>query len=137
VATPWSATAAVVTNDPGEAAHGGSWKAWLDGYGTTHTDTLSQTVTVPSGCNSVVFSFFLHVDSAETTTTTAFDRLTVKAGATTLATFSNLNKATGYVQRSFTLSGAAGSSVTLSFSGTEDTSLQTSFVVDDAALTVS
>ncbi len=137
VATPWSATAAVVTNDAGEAAHTGTWKAWLDGYGTTHTDTLSQTVTVPSGCTSVVFSFFLHVDSAETTTTTAFDRLTVKAGATTLATFSNLNKATGYVQRSFTLSGVAGSSVALSFSGTEDTSLQTSFVVDDAALTVS
>ena len=94
-------------------------------------------MTVPSGCTSVVFSFFLHIDSAETTTTTAFDRLTVKAGGTTLATFSNLNKATGYVQRSFALSGAAGTSVTLSFSGTEDTSLQTSFVVDDAALTVS
>ena len=137
VATPWSATPAVVTNDPGEAAHTGTWKAWLDGYGTTHTDTLSQTVTVPSGCTSVVFSFFLHIDSAETTTTTAFDRLTVKAGATTLATFSNLNKATGFTQRSFALSGVAGSTVTLSFSGTEDTSLQTSFVVDDAALTVS
>lgn len=137
VATPWSATAGVVTNDPGEAAHAGAWKAWLDGYGTTHTDTLSQSVTVPSGCTSVVFSFFLHIDSAETTTTTAFDRLTVKAGATTLATFSNLNKATGFTQRSFTLSGVAGSTVTLSFSGTEDTALQTSFVVDDAALTVS
>jgi hypothetical protein len=137
VGTPWSATPAVVTNDAGEAAHAGTWKAWLDGYGTTHTDTLSQTVTVPSGCTSVVFSFFLHIDSAETTTTTAFDRLTVKAGATTLATFSNLNKATGFTQRSFALSGVAGSTVTLSFSGTEDTSLQTSFVVDDAALTVS
>ena len=137
VATPWSATPAVVTNDPGEAAHAGTWKAWLDGYGTTHTDTLTQTVTVPSGCTSVVFSFFLHIDTAETTTTTAFDRLTVKAGATTLATFSNLNKAAGYTQRSFALSGVAGTSVTLSFSGTEDTSLQTSFVVDDAALTVS
>jgi hypothetical protein len=134
---PWSATANVVTNDPAEAAHTGTWKAWLDGYGTTHTDTLSQTVTVPSGCTSVVFSFFLHIDTAETTTTTAFDRLTVKAGATTLATFSNLNKAAGFTQRSFALSGVAGTSVTLSFSGTEDTSLQTSFVVDDAALTVS
>ncbi|HEV7656257.1 MAG TPA: hypothetical protein VGP36_16200 [Mycobacteriales bacterium] len=136
-AAPWTATAGVVTNAAGEATHAGTWKAWLDGYGTTHTDTLSQTVTVPSGCTSVVFSFFLHIDTAETTTTTAFDKLTVKAGATTLATFSNLNKAAGYTARSFTLTGAAGTSVTLSFSGTEDTSLQTSFVVDDAALTVS
>jgi subtilase family serine protease len=136
-AAPWSATAGVVTNDAGEAAHGGTWKAWLDGYGTTHTDTLTQSVTVPSGCTSVTFSFWLHVDSAETTTTTAFDRLTVKAGATTLATFSNLNKATGYSQKSFTLTGTAGTTVAISFSGTEDTSLQTSFVVDDTALTVS
>jgi hypothetical protein len=37
----------------------------------------------------------------------------------------------------FALSGVAGSTVTLSFSGTADTSLQTSFVVDDAVLTVS
>ncbi|HST67052.1 MAG TPA: hypothetical protein VLM05_17875 [Mycobacteriales bacterium] len=136
-AAPWSATAGVVTNDTGEAAHGGTWKAWLDGYGTTHTDTLTQSVTVPSGCTSVTLSFWLHIDSAETTTTTAFDRLTVKAGATTLATFSNLNKATGYAQKSFALTGAAGTTVTISFSGTEDTSLQTSFVVDDAALNVS
>jgi subtilase family serine protease len=136
-ATPWTATAGVVTNDTGEAAHGGSWKAWLDGYGTTHTDTLTQSVTVPSGCTSVTFSFWLHIDSAETTTTTAFDKLTVKAGATTLATFSNLNKATGYAQKSFTLTGTAGSTVAISFTGTEDSSLQTSFVIDDAALTVS
>jgi hypothetical protein len=136
-AAPWTATAGVVTNDAGEAAHGGTWKAWLDGYGTTHTDTLTQSVTVPSGCTSVRLSFWLHIDSAETTTTTAFDKLTVKAGATTLATFSNLNKATGYSQRSFTLTGTAGSTVAISFSGTEDTSLQTSFVVDDTALTVS
>ena len=85
----------------------------------------------------MVFSFFLHIDSAETTTTTQFDKLTVKAGATTLATFSNLNKAAGYTQRSFNLSSFAGQTVSISFTGTEDTSLQTSFVVDDTALTVS
>ena len=39
--------------------------------------------------------------------------------------------------RSFNVSSFAGQTVTLSFSGTEDTSLQTSFVVDDTALNVS
>ena len=68
------------------AAHSGSWKAWLDGYGTTHTDTLSQSVTLPAGCSSYVFSFWLHIDSSETTTTTAYDKLTVVVGTTTLAT---------------------------------------------------
>ena len=85
----------------GEPTHSGSWDAWLDGYGTTHTDTLSQSVTIPSGCSNYTLSFWLHIDTSETTTTTAYDKLTVTLGSTTLATYSNLNKASGYVQHSF------------------------------------
>ncbi|MFS8198908.1 M4 family metallopeptidase [Streptomyces sp. CWNU-52B] len=132
--TTWTATSGVITSDSDQAAHGGSYKAWLDGYGTTHTDTLAQSVTIPSGCRAS-FTFYLHIDSAETTTSTAYDKLTVTAGSTTLATYSNLNKATGYVQKTFDLSSFAGSTVALKFSGVEDTSLQTSFVVDDTAVT--
>jgi len=51
-----------------------------------------------------------------------------------LATFSNLNHATGYQQRSHSLGSFAGQLVTLKFTGTEDVSLQTSFVVDDTAV---
>ena len=94
-------------------------------------------VSLPAGCSSYTFTFFLHIDTAETTTTTQFDKLTVKLGSTTLATFSNLNKASGYVQRTFNVSAFAGQTVTLLFTGTEDSSLQTSFVVDDTALNVS
>jgi Zn-dependent metalloprotease len=132
-ATPWSASAGVIDNSAGQAAHGGSWKAWLNGYGTTHTDTLSQSVAIPAGCHATL-TFYLHIDSAETTTTVQYDKLTVKGGATTLATYSNLNKATGYSLKSFDLSSFAGQSVTLTFRGVEDSSLQTSFVVDDTAL---
>jgi hypothetical protein len=124
-------------NGAGETAHSGSWYAWLDGYGTTHTDTLSQTVTVPSGCTNYTFSFWLHIDTAETTTTTAYDKLTVQAGSTTLATYSNLNHNSGYVQKSVNLASFAGQTVTIKFTGTEDSSLQTSFVIDDTALNVS
>ncbi|MFH8464853.1 M4 family metallopeptidase [Streptomyces sp. NPDC017991] len=134
--TTWTATSGVITNDTDQAAHGGSYKAWLDGYGSTHTDTLSQSVTVPSGCKAS-FTFWLHIDSAETSTSTAYDKLTVTAGSATLATYSNLNKATGYVQKTFDLSSYAGSTVALKFSGVEDTSLQTSFVIDDTAVTTS
>ncbi|OQQ14275.1 peptidase M4 [Streptomyces sp. M41(2017)] len=134
--TTWTASSGVITTDTGEAAHGGSYKAWLDGYGSTHTDTLSQSVAVPSGCKATL-TFYLHIDTAETTTSTAYDKLTVTAGSTTLATYSNLNKATGYVQKTFDLSSFAGSTVALKFSGVEDSSLQTSFVVDDTALTTS
>ncbi|MDQ0578956.1 M4 family metallopeptidase [Streptomyces rishiriensis] len=131
----WTASSGVITNSSSQAARTGSYKAWLDGYGSAHTDTLTQSVTIPSGCTNTTFTFYLHVDSAETSTSTAYDKLTVTAGSTTLATYSNLNKATGYVQKSFSLGSFAGSTVALKFSGVEDSSLQTSFVVDDTAVT--
>ncbi|HET6208788.1 MAG TPA: putative Ig domain-containing protein, partial [Jatrophihabitans sp.] len=133
-ASPWTASTGVIDNSSGEPAHSGSWKAWLNGYGTTHTDTLSQSVTIPAGCTAT-FTFYLHIDTAETTTTTAYDKLTVKAGSTTLATYSNLNHNTGYALKTFTVAG--GSTVSFSFTGTEDASLQTSFVIDDTAVTLS
>jgi subtilase family serine protease len=134
-AAPWTSTAGVInSNGSGETSHGGSWYAWLDGYGTTHTDTLSQTVTIPAACTHTTVSFWLHIDTAETTTTTQFDKLTVTANSTTVATFSNLNHNTGYALETFSLGSFAGSSVTLKFSGTEDSSLQTSFVIDDTAV---
>ncbi len=133
-----SATAGVIgQNGPSEPAHSGTWDGWLDGYGTSHTDTVSQSVTVPSGCSTYTLSFWLHIDTAETTTSIAYDKLTVSLGSTTLATYSNLNKASGYVQHSFSVSGFAGQTVTLTFKGVEDSSLQTSFVIDDTALNVS
>jgi subtilase family serine protease len=134
-AAPWTATVGVINpNGAGEAAHSGTWYAWLDGYGTTHTDTLSQTVTIPAGCTATSFSFWLHIDTAETTTTTAFDKLTITANGTTIATFSNLNHTSGYQQHAYSLGSFAGSTVTVKFTGTEDSSLQTSFVVDDTAI---
>ncbi|MFJ4787824.1 M4 family metallopeptidase [Streptomyces sp. NPDC088794] len=135
--TTWTATSGVITNSSSQAARTGSYKAWLDGYGSTHTDTLSQSVTIPSGCTGTTFTFYLHIDTAETTTSTQYDKLTVTAGSTTLATYSNLNAASGYVQKSFSLSAFAGTTVALKFSGVEDSSLQTSFVVDDTAVTTS
>jgi hypothetical protein len=133
--TPWTSSSGVITNSSSESAHTGSYYAWLDGYGSAHTDTLSQSVTVPSGCKAT-FTFYLHIDTAETGGT-AYDKLTVTAGSTTLATYSNVNAASGYAQKSFDLSPYAGSTVTLKFSGVEDSSLQTSFVLDDTAVTTS
>ncbi len=135
-ASPWTASSGVISNSSSEPPHGGSWDAWMDGYGSSHTDTVSQSVTIPSGC-SATFSFYLHVDTAETTTSTAYDTLTVQVGSTTLATYSNLNAASGYSLKSFNLSSYAGQTVTLKFTGTEDSSLQTSFVIDDTALNAS
>jgi hypothetical protein len=131
---PWTATAGVIGAPAGQVPHGGTRFAWLDGYGVTHTDTLQQTVTIPAGCRATL-SFWLHIDTAEGPGT-AFDFLTVQAGSTTVATFSNLNAAAGYQLRTINLTGVSGS-VVLKFTGTEDVSLQTSFVIDDTSLTLS
>jgi hypothetical protein len=140
---PWSATSGVVSNSTSEPAHSGSWKAWLDGYGTTHTDTLAQTVTLPSGCTSYQFTFYMHIDTAETTTTTKYDTLKLQvlnsAGTVlaTLYTYSNLNHNSGYSLHTFNLPSYAGQTITLKFTGTEDYTEQTSFVIDDTAMNVS
>ncbi|MEV0494496.1 hydrolase [Streptomyces atratus] len=140
--TSWTASSGVITTSSGEAARTGSYKAWLGGYGSASTDTLSQSVTIPSGC-AATLSFYLHIDTAETTTSTAYDTLKAQvlnsSGTVlgTLATYSNLNAAGGYTLRSFDLSSYAGQTVTIKFTGVEGSMLQTSFVIDDTALNVS
>ena len=136
-ATSWTASSGVIgQNGADQPTHGGTWNAWLDGYGSAHTDTLSQSVSIPAGCHASL-TFYVHIDSAETTTSTQYDKLTVANGTTTLATYSNLNKAAGYVLKTIDVSSAAGGTLALKFTGTEDSSLQTSFVLDDAAVTLS
>jgi hypothetical protein len=132
--TGWTATSGVINTD-GAHAHSGSGYSWLDGYGTTHTDTLAQTVTITAGC-SANLTYYLYISSSEGTTT-AYDKLTLTANGTTVQSFSNVNKGTGYVQRSVNLSAYAGQSVALKWTGTEDSSLVTSFFIDDTALNLS
>lgn len=101
-----------------------------------------QQVTIPANATAATLAFWLHIDSAETSTTTAFDKLTVQirnsSGTvlSTLATFSNLNKATGYQQHSFDLLSFKGQTIQVFFTGAEDSTLQTSFVLDDFTLNV-
>jgi serine protease len=134
--TGWTASSGVINTD-GAYSHSGVGYAWLDGYGTTHTDTLSHaSVTIPAGC-SASLTYYLYINTSETTTTTAYDKLTLTVNGTTVQTFSNLNHGTGYVLRSVNLSSYAGQTVTVKWTGTEDVSLQTSFFIDDTALTLS
>jgi hypothetical protein len=139
-AAPWSTSTSVINNSSSEPPHSGGWNAWLDGYGATHTDTLSQQVTIPASASAATLSFWLHVDTAETGTT-AYDTLKpqiVNGSGTvlaTLATYSNTDHASGYTQRTFNLAGYIGQTITLKFTGSEDYTQQTSFVIDDTALT--
>jgi len=138
----WVATTGVITNSTSRTPRTGSWYAWLDGYGTTHTDSLYQQVTIPAGATSATLNFYLKIDTAETTTTTAFDTLKVQIRNSsntvlaTLATYSNLNKGTVYLLKSFDVTAYKGQTIRVYFLGVEDSSLQTSFLIDDTALNV-
>jgi xanthomonalisin len=142
-ATGWTASAGVICTNTScqtsESARAGTGYAWLNGYAATHTDTLSQKVAIPAGKASATLSFYLHIDTAETENL-AYDTLKVQvlnsAGTVlaTLATYSNLNAASGYALRSFNLNAYIGQTVTLRFVGAEDSNLQTSYVIDDVSL---
>jgi hypothetical protein len=140
--TTWTASASVINSSTSEPAHSGTWKAWLDGYGTTHTDTLYQQVAIFSSHTSATLTFWLHIDTAETTTTTAYDTMAVQIRNSsgtllaTLATYSNLNANTGYAQKTFNLSAYIGQTIRVYLTASEDSLNQTSFVVDDFALNV-
>ena len=114
---------------------------WLGGNGTTATENESQTVSIPSTATSATFTFWVRIDTSETTTSTVYDtmkpQVVVGGVTTTLATYSNLSANSTYVQKSFDLLAYKGQSVTVKFLMSEDFSLQTSFVVDDTAVTVS
>jgi aminopeptidase S len=112
----------------------GTWASWISGFGFQTTETLDQTVPIPTGCATYTLSMWLKIHTDETGST-VFDTFTIKVGSTVLATFSNAN-AGPYTQRSFNLAAFAGQNVVISFTGSEDDSLQTSFVLDDLSLTV-
>jgi zinc metalloprotease ZmpA len=143
-AVNWTATAGVLGNAPSGVAtpHTGTQFAWLDGFGTTHTDTLFQQVAIPAASTTAKFCYFLRMSTAETTTTTQFDKLTVQLKnsantvLTTLGTFSNLNAGAfaAYTQVCHNVGSFAGQTVRVFFTGAEDSSLQTSFVIDDTSL---
>jgi uncharacterized protein YndB with AHSA1/START domain len=139
----WAASRGVIgANGPLEPAHSGTGDAWLCGYSSAHADSLSQTVALPASATSATLGFFLHVDTAETTTTAKVDTLTVEVRnasgkvLSTLGTFSNLDAAAGYATESFTLGDYAGQTVQIHLAGVQKGAKQTSFVVDDFSLKV-
>jgi len=126
----------------GTYPHSGSGYAILGAYDNA-SGTITQSFTIPSSAAGNL-SFWVNITSAETTTTTRYDFLYVEvlnsSGSLlkTVATYSNLDKGTAgaYSQKSFagTLAAYRGQAVQLRFRGTTDSSLVTSFRLDDVAV---
>ncbi|MEV6272557.1 M28 family metallopeptidase [Kribbella sp. NPDC051936] len=138
-AVNWTGTTGVITNSSSRPAHTGSYKAWLQGNGRSSTENLGQSVAIPATATAASLSLWIRIDTAETTSSTVYDTVKVQivdgSTTTTLATYSNLNKSSAYVQKTLDVTQYKGRTVTVKFVGQEDSSLQTSFVIDDVALT--
>lgn len=137
-AVSWTGTAGPITNNTGRPARTGSWKAWLGGNGVTSSETIAQSVAIPASASSAALTFWLRVDTAETGST-AYDTLRAQVVSgpttTTLATYSNVGATATYVKKTLDLTAYKGKTVSVKLLMTEDSSLQTSFVVDDTAVT--
>ncbi|WP_433008476.1 M4 family metallopeptidase [Kribbella sp. CA-294648] len=137
-AVNWTGTTGVITNSTSKPARTGSYKAWLQGNGRSSTENIGQSVAIPATATAASLSFWIRIDTAETTSSRVYDTVKVQVvdgtTTTTLGTLSNLNKNTSYVQKTFNMTAYKGKTVTVKFVGQEDYSLQTSFVIDDVSL---
>ena len=139
-ASPWvgSGTGYFYTAN-GSYPHGGTGYIYF-GVNNSVTGQAYQQVSIPSNAAGTL-TFWLNVTSSETGTT-AYDNLYVEVRNTsgtllsTLATYSNANKGTAgaYSQKSFNLSAYKGQTVRIQFRSTTDSSVTTSFRVDDVSL---
>lgn len=139
-ATSWTGTTGAITSTTGRPARSGSWKAWLGGNGATSSENVAQSVTIPSTASAASLSYWIRTDTAESGSR-AYDTLKVQVVSggttTTLKTFSNVGTSATYTQFSHSLLAYRGKTVTVKFLMSEDSSLQTSFVLDDTSLTAS
>ena len=101
-----------------------------------------KTVTIPSAATAATLTFFLHIDTAVTSTTTAFDTLSVQVRNLSPVPCFNLGNVLQpepqhqlpKVFQPAQLQGADYPDILQG--GVEDSTLQTSFVLDDVNLNV-
>ncbi len=134
----------ITSDTSGEPPHSGTWEAWLNGNGSADTDGVGQIITIPTGCTTTL-TYWLHIDTTESTSTAADDTLKVQMLTTsgtvvgTLASFSNLTPISGYQQETANLTAYAGQTLKVKFTGKETDAHggTTDFVVDDTAVNTS
>jgi len=148
----WTATTNISGHNvivvKGPYPHSGQNYASLGGN-NNETDTLTQTIAVPSGTPSAPLTFWLNITTQETNGK-AYDYLYVEihnSSGTLLATpltlnntnsTSDNNKAGVYFQpRSVDLSSYAGQTIEVVFHATTDYEKTTTFLIDDVSVTAS
>jgi hypothetical protein len=119
--------------------HTGAYSAYLGGYSNA-VDTIYQQITIPAGATSASLSYWWYMTTAETSH--PWDYLYTRilnTSGTTLATLQTLNDgstASTCVHPSFDLTAYKGQTIRVYFRATNDSSLSTSFFVDDVSVNI-
>jgi hypothetical protein len=142
VITPWVLSGSAFHTTTGSFPRTGTGYIFL-GNANFVSGQAYQTITIPSTATTANLTFGLNISSSETTTTTQYDKLFIEIRSTsgtllqTLAVFSNLSKGTAgvYVVRGpYSLIGRKGQTFRVNFRATTDSSLITTFRVDDVSV---
>ena len=142
--TTWAATNSQNKNDPliyRSLPRTGLWGAWF-GNVLNYTDTLKQNITLPADRTGATLRFWRYVRSTEAVGG-ANDTLQVLLSAANgservIATITSARPRNQWAQESvpLDLSGNSSATVTLAFRGANNSTLVSSFFVDDVSLTM-
>ena len=111
------------------------------GTGTAHTETLYQSVNIPSGASKATLSFWMTIQTEEAQDA-AKDKLYVQIRDSkgklikTLKKFSNVDSNNDYQKFSFDLSKYIGQDIQVYLKAVEDDGHATSFKLDNFDLTI-
>jgi vibriolysin len=145
----WSRTAYTGTSfntliANGTAPRTGTDYGYVGVYVSSSQTVTSENAVIPTAATSATLTFYVSIVTAETTTATAYDKLNVQlvdastgSVLATLGTLSNLNKtasATTYALKSYAATTYKGKTVKVRFAATNDSSLVTTFRIDDVSL---
>jgi hypothetical protein len=143
----FSSTADIITG--GQPIHGGSYKAWLGGWGSPRQDSVSQTITLPpynpfGGITHATLSLWVTIATSEIRArpgvpgsgTGSADYMFVEVNGQSLGYYNSFYTSGPFIQQSADLSSYLGKTITIRFRSCEDAGEQTSFYIDDLAVTV-
>ena len=128
----------------GTAPRSGTDYAYLGVYNSASQTVTSANAVIPAGATSATLTLYVSIVTSETTTATAYDKLSVQlvnastgSVLATLGTLSNLNKtgsSTTYALKSYSVTAHKGKTVKVRFVATTDSSAATTFRIDDVSL---
>ncbi len=119
--------------------HTGTKSAYLCGYNNC-TDSIYQTITIPSNATTVTLTYYDYISTQETSHSYDFFTAQVRdSSGNVLKTLQSLSDGSGlnnWYKSTFDLSSYKGRTVQIYFKGTNDSSNPTDFYVDDVSVTV-